>query len=313
MTAAAPVAPVGPKGPGLRARFGRSVPYLLLAPGLLWLVIFYVIPTVQMFTYSISTGTLETGFTMTFGADAYFTAIDRFGKQFLNSILYGGAATILTLLIGFPVAYTIAFRGGRYKNLILFLVIAPFFTSFLIRTISWKILLGDEGPLLAPLRHGLGILNDNTWLLGHQGVIDGRFSVLGTPVAQVAGLTYNFLPFMILPLYVALEKIDFRLIEAAEDLYADRRAAFRRITLPLALPGVFAGSLLTFIPAMGDYINAELLGNPGTRMIGNVIQNRLLVQNDYPVGSALSFMLMAGIIVAVAVYARALGTEQLTG
>ena len=127
------------------------------------------------------------------------------------------------------------------------------------------------------------------------------------------GITYNFLPFMILPLYVALEKIDFRLIEAAEDLYANRGAAFRRVTLPLALPGVFAGSLLTFIPAMGDYINAELLGSPNTRMIGNVIQNRLLVQNDYPVGSALSFILMAGILVAVAVYARLLGTEQLTG
>jgi spermidine/putrescine transport system permease protein len=300
MTAAAPTIARPPKGPGLRGRFERAVPYLLLAPGLFWLVLFYVIPAVQMFTYSISTGTLETGFTMTFGAEAYGTAIDRFGKQFVNSILFGGAATILTLLIGFPVAYTIAFRGGRYKSLILFLVIAPFFTSFLIRTISWKILLGDEGPLLAPIKHSLHLL-------------PGTFSILGTPVAQVAGLTYNFLPFMILPLYVALEKIDIRLIEAAEDLYADRRAAFRRITLPLALPGVFAGSLLTFIPAMGDYINAELLGNPGTRMIGNVIQNRLLVQNDYPVASALSFILMAGIIVAVAVYARALGTEQLTG
>ena len=300
MTAAAPTVPSAPRGPSLRARFGRAVPYLLLAPGLAWLFLFYVIPAVQMFTYSISTGTLETGFTMTFGAEAYATAIDRFGKQFLNSILFGGAATILTLLIGFPVAYTIAFRGGRYKNLILFLVIAPFFTSFLIRTISWKILLGPEGPLIAPLKHTLHAL-------------PGSFDVLSTPIAQVAGLTYNFLPFMILPLYVALEKIDIRLIEAAEDLYADRRAAFRRITLPLALPGVFAGSLLTFIPSMGDYINAELLGNPGTRMIGNVIQNRLLIQNDYPVGSALSFMLMAGILVAVAVYARILGTEQLTG
>ena len=300
MTAAAPTVPSAPRGPSLRARFGRAVPYLLLAPGLAWLFLFYVIPAVQMFTYSISTGTLETGFTMTFGAEAYATAIDRFGKQFLNSILFGGAATILTLLIGFPVAYTIAFRGGRYKNLILFLVIAPFFTSFLIRTISWKILLGPEGPLIAPLKHTFHVL-------------PGSFDVLSTPIAQVAGLTYNFLPFMILPLYVALEKIDIRLIEAAEDLFADRRAAFRRITLPLALPGVFAGSLLTFIPAMGDYINAELLGNPGTRMIGNVIQNRLLIQNDYPVGSALSFMLMAGILVAVAVYARILGTEQLTG
>ena len=300
MTAATPPVRPAPRGPTFRARFGRAVPYLLLAPGLLWLILFYVIPAVQMFTYSISTGTLETGFTMTFGVDAYATAIDRFGRQFLNSIIYGGLATLLTLAIGFPVAYTIAFRGGRYKNLILFLVIAPFFTSFLIRTISWKILLGDEGPLLAPLKHLLHVL-------------PGDFSILNTAVAQVAGLTYNFLPFMILPLYVALEKIDVRLIEAAEDLYADRRAAFRRVTLPLALPGVFAGSLLTFIPAMGDYINADLLGNPSTRMIGNVIQNRLLLQNDYPVGSALSFILMAGILVAVAVYARALGTEQLTG
>src|SRR3954467_13254611 len=302
-----------PTGPTFRARFGRAVPYVLLAPGLLWLLIFYVIPAIQMFTYSVSTGTLETGFTMTFSGDAYATAFGQFGKQFLNSLLFGGLATILTLAIGFPVAYTIAFRGGRYKNLILFLVIAPFFTSFLIRTISWKILLGDEGPLLAPLRHGFGLIDANIPLLGHAGVIDGRFSILNTPIAQLAGLTYNFLPFMILPLYVALEKIDVRLLEAAEDLYANRAAAFRRVTLPLALPGVFAGSLLTFIPAMGDYINAELLGNPGTRMIGNVIQNRLLLQNDYPVGSALSFILMAGILVAVAVYARVLGTEQLTG
>jgi spermidine/putrescine transport system permease protein len=302
-----------PTGPTFRARFARVVPYLLLAPGLFWLVVFYVIPAIQMFTYSVSTGSLEHGFVMTFAPDAYVTAINQFGKQFLNSILYGGAATILTLVIGFPVAYTIAFRGGRYKNLILFLVIAPFFTSFLIRTISWKILLGDEGPLLAPLRNGFGLIDANIPLLGHAGVIDGRFSILNTAVAQVAGLTYNFLPFMILPLYVALEKIDPRLIEAAEDLYANRAAAFRRVTLPLALPGVFAGSLLTFIPAMGDYINAELLGNPQTRMIGNVIQNRLLLQNDYPVGSALSFILMAAILAAVVIYARLLGTEQLTG
>jgi spermidine/putrescine transport system permease protein len=310
MTAAAASPPTGPT---FRARFGRAVPYLLLAPGLLWLVIFYVIPAVQMFTYSVSTGTLENGYEMTMTPDAYIEAINQFGKQFLNSVLYGGAATLLTLAIGFPVAYTIAFRGGRYKNLILFLVIAPFFTSFLIRTISWKILLGDEGPLLAPLRHGFGLIDANIPILGHGALIDGRFSILNTAVAQVAGLTYNFLPFMILPLYVALEKIDPRLIEAAEDLYANRGAAFRRVTLPLALPGVFAGSLLTFIPAMGDYINAELLGNPSTRMIGNVIQNRLLLQNDYPVGSALSFILMAAILVAVAIYARLLGTEQLTG
>ena len=205
MTAATTSAP--PAGPGFRRRFGRFVPWLLLAPGLLWLLIFYVLPVIQMFTYSISEGSLEDGFVLTLSPAAYIEGLTRFGKQFLNSILYGGLATLLTFCIGFPVAYAIAFRGGRYKNLILFLVIAPFFTSFLIRTISWKILLGDEGPLLGPLKHTFGIL-------------PGTFTLLGTPVAQVAGLTYNFLPFMILPLYVALEKIDPRLIEAAADLYA---------------------------------------------------------------------------------------------
>jgi spermidine/putrescine transport system permease protein len=298
MTAVA--APSRPRPrPTVRARLGKALPYLLLLPGIAYLFIFYVLPAIQMFTYSISEGTLETGFTMTMTLDAYRTAITRFAPQFLNSIIYGGLATILTLLIGFPVAYTIAFRGGKRKALLLFLVIAPFFTSFLIRTISWKILLGDEGPVLGPLKD--------------LGVVPGSFSILGTGVAQLFGLTYNFLPFMILPLYVALEKIDVRLLEAAGDLYATRWAGFRKVTWPLALPGVFAGSLLTFIPAMGDYINAELLGNPQTRMIGNVIQNRLLVQNDYPVGSALSFILMAGILIAVTIYARALGTEQLTG
>ena len=289
-----------PPRPTLRVRFRKVVPYLLLAPGLLWLTLFYILPAIQMFTYSISTGSIDDGYTIDLSGNAYITALTTFSKQFINSIVYGGIATLLTLVIGFPVAYTIAFKGGRYKNLILFLVIAPFFTSFLIRTISWKILLGDEGPIFGFLKHGLGIL-------------PGTFSILGTPGAQVFGITYNFLPFMILPLYISLEKIDPRLIEAAADLFASPFAGFRRVTLPLALPGVFAGTLLTFIPAMGDYINAELLGNPSTRMIGNVIQNRLLIQNDYPVGSALSFILMAGILVAVAIYSRFLGTEQLTG
>lgn len=287
-------------GAGFRAGLRRAVPFLLLGPGILYLLVFYVIPSAQMFVYSISVGSIEDGFTISGGADAYVEGVTRFGRQFGNSIIFGGLATLLTFLIGFPVAYTIAFRGGRYKNLLLFLVIAPFFTSFLIRTISWKVLLGDEGPLLAPLKHTLGIL-------------PGDFSITGTFWSQLAGLTYNFLPFMILPLYVALEKIDPKLIEAAEDLYASRWAAFRRITFPLALPGVFAGSILTFIPSMGDFINADLLGNPQTKMIGNVIYNRMVLQNDYPVAAALAFILMAGILVAVAVYARVLGTEQLTG
>ncbi len=283
-----------------RSRLGAAVPYLLLAPGLLWLFVFFIYPSIEMLRISLSTGSLDTGYSLTFSTDAYVTALQKFPRQFGNSIIYSALATTFTFLIGFPVAYTVAFKGGRYKNLLLFLVIAPFFTSFLIRTISWKVLLGDEGPLLAFLKHVVHAVPDG-------------FSILGSPVAVVAGLTYNFLPFMILPLYVALEKIDPRLIEASQDLYATNWGAFRRVTLPLALPGVFAGSMLTFIPAMGDYVNATLLGNPQTQMIGNVIQSRFLLLNDYPVAAALSFILMVGILVLVATYARALGTEQLTG
>ncbi len=288
-------------GPGLRGVIRRAFPYLLLAPGMLWLAVFYVLPAIQMFTYSISTRLgRDRVHHRPVGPGVYHGASPSSASSSSTRSCTAGSPRSSRLVIGFPVAYTIAFRGGRYKNLILFLVIAPFFTSFLIRTISWKILLGDEGPIFGFLKHGLGIL-------------PGTFSILGTPVAQVFGITYNFLPFMILPLYVALEKIDPRLLEAGADLFGSPIAVFRRVTVPLALPGIFAGTLLTFIPAMGDYINAELLGNPNTRMIGNVIQNRLLVQNDYPVGSALSFILMAGILIAVAVYAKLLGTEQLTG
>ncbi len=302
MTALASASPAGSSrsGPTLGRRLLRLTPYLLLLPGLLWLLVFFVWPAIQMFIISVSSGSLEDGFRLTFTSESYVTAFSKFPKQFGNSLLYSGLATLLTFFIGFPVAYTVAFRGGRYKNLLLFLVIAPFFTSFLIRTISWKVLLGDEGPLLAFLKHVVHIMPED-------------FSIIGTPIAVVAGITYNFLPFMILPLYVALEKIDPRLIEAAKDLYASHWEAFRRVTFPLALPGVFAGSLLTFIPAMGDYVNATLLGTPQTQMIGNVIQTRFLITNDYPVAAALSFILMAGILIAVSAYARVLGTEDLTG
>jgi spermidine/putrescine transport system permease protein len=295
----APALALKPSKIGLRQRIRPLVPYLLLAPGILWLLVFFVVPAIQMFLMSVSSGTLDEGFKVTFSTRAYERALTRFSPQFSNSLLFAGVATAATFLIGFPVAYTIAFRGGRYKNFLLFLVIAPFFTSFLIRTISWKVLLGDEGPLLGPLKDA------------H--LIPQAVSVTGTAFAVVAGITYNFLPFMVLPLYVALEKIDPKLIEAANDLYASRWQAFRRVTFPLALPGVFAGSILTFIPALGDFINAELLGNPKTQMIGNVIQSRFIEANDYPTAAALSFILMLGILVAVTVYGRALGTEQLTG
>jgi spermidine/putrescine transport system permease protein len=296
----AATATVAVRPPGWRRRLFALAPYALLIPGLLWLLYFFVWPVFQMLLMSLSSGTLDSGFRLTFTTKAYVTALTTFPTQWGNSLLYAGIATLIDFLIGFPVAYTIAFRGGRWKNLLLFMVIAPFFTSFLIRTISWQILLGDEGPVLAFLKHTLGI-------------VPVEFSVLYSPIAVVAGLTYNFLPFMILPLYVALEKIDGRLLEAAGDLYANAWHTFRRVTFPLSLPGVFAGTILTFIPAMGDYVNAELLGSPKTRMIGNVIQGRFLQTNDYPVASALSIVLMVGILAAVLIYARRLGTEDLTG
>lgn len=280
-------------------RHRTAIPYLMLAPGLLWLAVFYLVPGLQMLVSSLWNGTVETGYEFALSNVTNYTdSLARFQPQFLRSVLYGGVATLLTFAIAYPLAYTIAVRGGRFKNLLLFLVVAPFFTSFLLRTLSWKIILGDSGIFLGPLKD-IGILPED-------------FRLLATPIAVVSGITYNFLPFMTLPIYVSLEKIDRRLVEAAEDLYATRIGAFRRVTLPLSLPGIFAGSLLTFIPAVGDYVNAEFLGNPDTTMIGNVIQNRFLAQNDYPTASALSFILMAGILIAVAVYARLLGTEELT-
>ena len=284
---------------GFLRRHKRVIPYALLAPGLLWLVFFYVLPGFQMLLTSFWSGTLETGYEFALSnVSNYSDALVKYSTQFGRSILYGGLATLLTFAISYPLAYTIAFRGGRFKNLLLFLVVAPFFTSFLLRTISWKIMLGDTGIVLGPLKD-MGLLPD-------------EFRLLATPAAVIFGIAYNFLPFMTLPIYVSLEKIDKRLVEAAEDLFATSFGAFRRITFPLSLPGVFAGSLLTFIPAMGDYVNAQLLGNPDTTMIGNVIQNQFLTQNNYPTASALSFLLMAGILIAVAIYARLLGTDELT-
>ena len=283
----------------LLRRYQFIVPYLLLTPGLIWLAIFYIYPSIQMFISSFWSGSLEHGFTFSLAnVHNYTDSLSRYQEQIVRSVFFAAAATVATFLISFPLAYTIAFRAGHYKNLLLFLVIAPFFTSFLLRVISWRTILGDDGLLLGPLKSA-GLVSDDV-------------RILATPVAVISGIAYNFLPFMTLPIYVSLEKIDKRLLEAGQDLYATPWSAFRKITLPLALPGIFAGTLLTFIPAMGDYVNAELLGQtPATKMIGNVVQSRFLVNNDYPTAAALSFILMAGILVAVAVYARLLGTEEL--
>ena len=324
--------------------FRTVAPYALLLPGMLWLTVFFIYPAFQMFLVSLWTGNLQDGFQQTWNWGIYPQAFSEYWPWIARSIVYGGLATILAFSLGFPLAYAIAFRGGAYKNLLLFMVIAPFFTSFLLRTISWKIILSDNGIVLGPLKA--------------IGVVPADFQLLATPAAVIAGITYNFLPFMTLPLYVALEKIDRRLIEAAEDLYAGPwrprgtivgallggllglivgvvmdygplvlgvpglvlgtivgtflvSEAFIRVTLPLALPGILAGSLLTFTPAVGDYINAELLGNPESLMIGNVIQARYLKVTDYPTASALSFILMAAILIGVLIYTRLLGTEDL--
>jgi len=281
----------------LRRRPGL-LPLLLLAPAIAWLVAFYVYPAIQMLQASLWSGTLESGFTFSLAnAATYPEALGRYSDQFLRSILYAAVSTLLCLALAFPLAYTIAYRAGRFRTILLFIVIAPFFTSFLLRVLAWKTVLGDDGFLLGPLK-AIGVLPE-------------EFRILATPVAVIFGISYNFFPFMVLPIYVSLEKIDRRLVEAAKDLYAGPIRAFQRITLPLALPGVFAGSLLVFIPAMGDFVNAELLGSAQTRLIGNVIQSRFLVNNDYPTAAAISFMLMAGILAAVFIYARVLGTDEL--
>ncbi|MGX2994216.1 ABC transporter permease [Streptomyces sp. JNUCC 64] len=298
----APAPPSPPPGPRPRGRF---VPYWLLLPGLLWLLVFFVLPLVYQASTSVQTGSLEEGFTVTWHFATYVDAFTEYWPQFLRSVLYAGSATVLCLLLGYPLAYLIAFRAGRWRGLLLVLVIAPFFTSFLIRTLAWKTILADSGPLVE-LLDALRILDVTSWL----GMTDGD-RLLATPLAVVCGLTYNFLPFMILPLYTSLERIDGRLHEAAGDLYARPFTTFRRVTLPLSMPGVVSGTLLTFIPASGDYVNADLLGSTDTRMIGNVIQTQFLRVLDYPTAAALSFLLMAAILVMVTFYIRKSGTEDL--
>jgi spermidine/putrescine transport system permease protein len=274
-------------------------PYLLLAPGLAWLAVFFVVPLGFLGYQSLQSGSIDLGFTFTWAWSNYWDAISTYHSHFLRSLEYAGLATVIAFLVSYPLVYWIAFRGGRWKNLLLLLIIAPFFVTYLIRTLAWETILADQGPVVGFLRD-VGLLSD-----------DGR--LLATSVAVVAGITYNFLPFMALPLYVSLEQIDHRLIEAAEDLYASKRTAFLRVTLPLSMPGVVAGTLLTFIPAAGDFINAQLLGTSKQHMIGNVIQSKFLAVTDYPAAGALSLVLMAMIIVGVFLYARAVGTERLTG
>ncbi len=277
----------------------RTGALLLAAPGVLWLGLFFVVPMFLMGIVSLESGSIDTGFAFTWHFSNYADAISDHQEEFLRSFLYGGAATLLALLIAYPLAYAIALRSGRWRNVLLFCVIAPFFTTYLIRTLAWQTILSDQSAVVDFL-NSLGLLGSS-----------GR--VLDTPISVIAGLTYNFLPFMILPIYATLERLDIALIEAANDLYASARAAFLRVTLPLSAPGIVAGMLLTFIPAVGDYVNAYFLGGPNQAMIGNVIQGQYLELANYPIAAALSFVLMALIMVAVVIYLWRVGTGALMG
>jgi len=291
---------------GLETRRALA-PYGLLKPGIIWLCLFFLAPLWSMLEMSLSAKKSRFDFFPSFSWHwgNYATALTDFGPQFGRSFFYAATATVLTLLIGYPLAYVIAFRGGKFKSVLLGLVAVPFFTSYLIRTLAWQNLLADEGPIVGII-HKLGV--ERVFEFLH--IMDnGR--LMNTPAAVIGGLTYNFLPFMILPIFVSLEKIDVRLVDAAMDLYSTATGAFRKVVLPMSLPGVFAGSLLVFIPAAGDFVNAQFLGSPQTTMIGNSIQDQFLRQLNYPVATAMSFVLMAIITVSVLVYAKFMGTEEL--
>ena len=281
-----------------KARAGRVLaPYLLTLPGGLWLLVFFLVPMLIMTSVSLQTGSLEEGFRLTWHFRTYLDVVSRYHAQFVRSLIYGSIASFATLVVSYPVAYWIAFRGGRHKTTYLLLLLLPFFVSFVIRTLAWEFILADDGILLGTLKH--------------LHLIPQSFRLLATSTAVISGIAYNFLPFMALPLYVALEKIDRSVVEAARDLYANRSQVFWRVIFPLSIPGVFAGFLLTFVPAVGDYVNASILGGTNTVMIGNIIQLQFLQNFHYPVAAALSFILMAGLLIGIFAYARVLGARSI--
>jgi spermidine/putrescine transport system permease protein len=282
---------------GEAQRRGGFTPYALLAPGMLWLILFFMVPIWFLLQTALSKADAVGNTSFVWRWANFSDSWTAYQHQYLLSFRYAFIATVLCIAIGFPLAYVIAFRGGRYKNLLLGLVVVPFFTSYLVRTLAWKTILQDQGPFVRLLR--------DVHLLSKHG------HLLSTSWAVIGGLTYNFLPFMVLPIYVSLEKIDPGLIEAARDLFSSPARAFRKVVLPLALPGIFAGSLLVFIPAAGDFVNSALLGSPQTRMIGNVVQGNFLETLDYPSAAAISFVLMAIITVLVLIYSKILGTEEI--
>ncbi|MBJ7471460.1 MAG: ABC transporter permease [Solirubrobacteraceae bacterium] len=276
----------------------RLIPWYFALPGLLWLIVFFGIPLINQANVSLMTGDPEAGYELTWAFSNYTDAISEYWPQIRRSLGYAFVATVIALVIAFPLAYFIAYKAGRWKGFLLLMVVLPFFMSQVLRTVSWQLLLTDNGWIVARLRD-IGLLAD-----------DGR--ILATSTAVIGGIAYNYLPFMVLPLYASLERLDRRLLEAATDLYASRATAFRKVTVPLATPGLFAGSLLVFIPATGDFINAALLGSTKQYMVGNVIQSNFLTILDFPTAAALSFLLIGIILVGVVLYSAILGTKTLT-
>ena len=286
--------PVAAGKPPLRKRLA---PYGLISPAAVWLGVFFVIPLVAMVSLATQTGSVDEGFRQTFNFGIFGDALSTYGKFFIRSLEYGGIATLIVFVVSFPLSYWIAFYGGSRKNTYLLLLLLPFFVSFVIRTVAWQFILSDQGIVLGTLK-SLHVVPEN-------------YHVLATSVAVIAGIAYNYLPFMALPLYVALEAIDRSVVSAAGDLYSNRRQTFVKVVLPLSLPGVFAGVLLTFVPAVGDYVNATILGGTGNTMIGNIIQLKYLTDFNYPMASALSTILMIGMVVGIFLYAKALGTQSI--
>ncbi len=281
---------------GRRLR-ARVAPYALIFPGGLWLLVFFVVPMATMASLSLQEGDIINGYALTWHWQTYVDSFTLVQDKLIRSLEYGLMSTVLSIVLAYPIAYWIAFRAPAHrKSFYLFLLLLPFFVSFVLRTISWQFILADEGMLLGPLKD--------------VGLLPADYHILATAPAVIGGLTYNFLPFMVLPIYVALERVDPRVVEASYDLYAGRVQTFRKVILPLSLPGVFAGVLLTFVPASSDYVNASVLGGTANSMIGSVIQNQYLVNQNYPTAAALSFTLMGILLIGIFLYARALGTED---
>lgn len=297
MTTAVVEAPLNQQA-AAAARRRRMVPYLLLLPGIAYLVFFYLVPLMALGRMALQSGNLQAGYELTWEWSNFLQVFTTYRPQLFRSLGYSLAATLITLILAYPLAYAIAFKVGRWKNLFLVLLLVPFLVPFLLRTLAWRIILADQGLVVGFLKT-IGLLDP----------VSGR--LLATGWAVIAGLVYAFLPFMTLPIYVALEKIDRSLLEAAGDLYAKPATAFLKVTWPLSLPGVISGTLLTAIPAAGDYINPQLLGSPQQTMLGNVIENRFLSSIDYPAAAAMSLTLMFTIVIAVVFYVRAVGTEEL--